>query len=50
MFGGFAAPQFSKEELEIHEAEATFTVQAFVATAITLYLAPFAVDAVSSIF
>ncbi|KAI1104522.1 mitochondrial outer membrane translocase complex, subunit Tom5 [Jackrogersella minutella] len=50
MFGGFAPPQFTKEELEQHEAEATFTVQSFLAAAVMLYFAPFAVDAVSSVF
>ncbi|KAI2605492.1 mitochondrial outer membrane translocase complex, subunit Tom5 [Hypoxylon fragiforme] len=50
MFGGFAPPQFSKEELEEHEAIATATVQRFLATAVILYFAPFAIDAVSSVF
>ncbi|KAI1472428.1 mitochondrial outer membrane translocase complex, subunit Tom5 [Daldinia caldariorum] len=50
MFGGFAPPQFSKEELEHHEAEAASTVQFFFGTAILLYLSPFAVDIVSSVF
>ncbi|KAI2637814.1 mitochondrial outer membrane translocase complex, subunit Tom5 [Hypomontagnella submonticulosa] len=50
MFGGFAPPQFSKEELEQHEAEATSTVQRFLTTAVVLYFAPFAIDAVSSFF
>ncbi|OTA62691.1 hypothetical protein K449DRAFT_433598 [Hypoxylon sp. EC38] len=50
MFGGFAPPQYSKEELEHHEAEATITVQRFLTTAVVLYFAPFAVDAFSSVF
>ncbi|KAI0897288.1 mitochondrial outer membrane translocase complex, subunit Tom5 [Annulohypoxylon nitens] len=50
MFGGFAPPQFTQEEIEAREAEATGTVQSFLAAAVVLYFAPFAVDAVSSIF
>ncbi|KAL7621537.1 hypothetical protein AAE478_008862 [Parahypoxylon ruwenzoriense] len=50
MFGGFAPPQFSQEEIEAHEAEATFMVQSFFATAVALYFAPFAIDAVSGFF
>ncbi|KAI1806861.1 hypothetical protein F4811DRAFT_508375 [Daldinia bambusicola] len=38
MFGGFAPPQFSKEELEHHEAEAASTVQFFFGAAVLLYL------------
>ncbi|KAI4862239.1 mitochondrial import receptor subunit OR translocase-domain-containing protein [Hypoxylon rubiginosum] len=37
MFGGFAPPTFSKEEIKHHEAEAMFTVQSFLATAVALY-------------
>ncbi|KAI2781258.1 hypothetical protein F4815DRAFT_466912 [Daldinia loculata] len=37
MFGGFAPPQFSKEELEQHETEATSTVQLFFGAAVLLY-------------
>ncbi|KAI8966470.1 mitochondrial outer membrane translocase complex, subunit Tom5 [Daldinia sp. FL1419] len=50
MFGGFAPPQFSKEELEHHEAEATSTVKLFFSAAVVLYFSPFAVDLVSSVF
>ncbi|KAI1778859.1 mitochondrial outer membrane translocase complex, subunit Tom5 [Hypoxylon cercidicola] len=49
MFGGFAPPTFSKEEIEHHEAEAMFSVRSFLATAVALYFVPFAVDAVSSV-
>ncbi|ODA84359.1 hypothetical protein RJ55_02881 [Drechmeria coniospora] len=38
MFGGFAPPQQSPEEIRAMEAEATFTVQQVVATAFMLYL------------
>ncbi|EGR45453.1 uncharacterized protein TRIREDRAFT_111035 [Trichoderma reesei QM6a] len=38
MFGGFAPPQQSPEEIRAMEAEATFTVQQVAATAIMLYL------------
>ncbi|OTB01832.1 hypothetical protein M426DRAFT_14139 [Hypoxylon sp. CI-4A] len=50
MFGGFAPPQFSKEELEQHEAVANSTVRQFLTAAVVLYFSPFAVDAVSSFF
>ncbi|KAG5915733.1 hypothetical protein E4U42_007923 [Claviceps africana] len=52
MFGGFAPPQQSQEEIRAMEAEATFTVQQVVAAAFMLYLyvtAPFAIDMVSRI-
>ncbi|KAH7275691.1 mitochondrial import receptor subunit OR translocase-domain-containing protein [Fusarium solani] len=38
MFGGFAPPQQSQEEIRALEAEATFTIQQAVATAVLLYL------------
>ncbi|KAH7126274.1 mitochondrial import receptor subunit OR translocase-domain-containing protein [Dactylonectria estremocensis] len=38
MFGGFAPPQQSKEEIRALEAEADFTVQQAVVTAVLLYL------------
>ncbi|KAL6697500.1 mitochondrial outer membrane translocase complex, subunit Tom5 [Trichoderma pleuroticola] len=38
MFGGFAPPQQSPEEIRAMEAEATFTVQQVAATAFMLYL------------
>ncbi|KAI5861102.1 hypothetical protein GGS23DRAFT_578773 [Durotheca rogersii] len=41
MFGGFAAPQFSEEEIEAYEAVASFTIQSFLAAAVTLYLCMF---------
>ncbi|QUC18015.1 uncharacterized protein UV8b_02256 [Ustilaginoidea virens] len=50
MFGGFAPPQQSREEIRAMEAEATFTVQQVVATAFMLYLSPFAIDMASRIF
>ncbi|KAK0392885.1 hypothetical protein NLU13_2379 [Sarocladium strictum] len=50
MFGGFAPPQQSKEEIRAMEAEATFTVQQVAAAAVMLYLSPFAIDMVSKIF
>ncbi|KAI1379051.1 mitochondrial outer membrane translocase complex, subunit Tom5 [Hypoxylon crocopeplum] len=49
MFGGFAPPQYSKEEIEQHEAIATSTVQGFFAATVVLYFSPFAVDAMSSV-
>lgn len=50
MFGGFAPPQQSVEEIRALEAEATFSVQQAAATALMLYLSPFAIDMVSRIF
>ncbi|KAB5528919.1 mitochondrial outer membrane translocase complex, subunit Tom5 [Coniochaeta sp. 2T2.1] len=50
MFGGFAPPQLSPEELRQAEAEANFTIQTAVATAVALYLSPFVIDAVSKMF
>ncbi|KAH6885355.1 mitochondrial import receptor subunit OR translocase-domain-containing protein [Thelonectria olida] len=38
MFGGFAPPQQSKEEIRALEAEANFTVQGAITTAVLLYL------------
>ncbi|KAI0172813.1 mitochondrial outer membrane translocase complex, subunit Tom5 [Hypoxylon sp. FL1284] len=49
MFGGFAPPSYTKEEIEAQEIEAMSTVRYFLATAATLYFAPFAIDAVSSL-
>ncbi|POS79519.1 hypothetical protein DHEL01_v202079 [Diaporthe helianthi] len=43
-------PQLSAEELRAAEAEASYTVQQVVATAVALYLSPFAVDAVWKFF
>ncbi|RSM09393.1 hypothetical protein CDV31_007699 [Fusarium ambrosium] len=50
MFGGFAPPQQSQEEIRALEAEATFTIQQAVATAVLLYLSPFAIDLCGKIF
>ncbi|OIW31317.1 hypothetical protein CONLIGDRAFT_680028 [Coniochaeta ligniaria NRRL 30616] len=50
MFGGFAPPQLSEEEIRQAEAEANFTIQQAVATAVALYLSPFVIDAVSKMF
>ncbi|EJP65704.1 hypothetical protein ACQRIT_003745 [Beauveria bassiana] len=50
MFGGFAPPQQSAEEIRALEAEATFTMQQVAATALMLYLSPFAIDMASRIF
>ncbi|KAH7037254.1 mitochondrial outer membrane translocase complex, subunit Tom5 [Microdochium trichocladiopsis] len=50
MFGGFAPPQFSKEEIRALEAEANSTVNRFIATAFVLYISPFVIDAASSFF
>ncbi|KAG6367706.1 hypothetical protein INS49_001901 [Diaporthe citri] len=50
MFGGMGMPQLSAEELRAAEAEASYTVQQVVATAVALYLSPFAVDAIWKIF
>ncbi|KAG8167340.1 hypothetical protein KVR01_003029 [Diaporthe batatas] len=43
-------PQLSAEELRAAEAEASYTVQQVVVTAVALYLSPFAVDAVWKFF
>ncbi|KAI0195702.1 mitochondrial outer membrane translocase complex, subunit Tom5 [Xylaria flabelliformis] len=50
MFGGFAPPQLSAEEIRQLEGEANFTVKQFLATAAVLYISPFVVNAVSSFF
>ncbi|KAH6981022.1 mitochondrial outer membrane translocase complex, subunit Tom5 [Ilyonectria robusta] len=50
MFGGFAPPQQSQEEIRALEAEANFTVQQAVATVVLLYLSPFVVDLASKVF
>lgn len=44
MFGGFAPPQQSDEEIRAMEAEAAFTIQQVLTTAFMLYLSPFAID------
>ncbi|CCC08643.1 mitochondrial outer membrane translocase complex, subunit Tom5 [Copromyces sp. CBS 386.78] len=49
MFGGFQPPALSREELQAAEAEATFTIQRAVFTAVALYLSPFVIDAVSKV-
>ncbi|KAK5655935.1 hypothetical protein OQA88_5070 [Cercophora sp. LCS_1] len=46
MFGGFAPPTPSPEELAAAEAEANLTVKMAIGSAITLYLSPFVIDAV----
>ncbi|ROT41015.1 hypothetical protein SODALDRAFT_376743 [Sodiomyces alkalinus F11] len=50
MFGGFAPPQLSPEEIKQMEAEANFTIQQVLVSTVMLYLSPFAVNAVSSMF
>ncbi|GAW26043.1 hypothetical protein SAMD00023353_2000040 [Rosellinia necatrix] len=50
MFGGFAPPQLSEEEIQLLEEESTWTVKQFLTTAVVLYFSPFVVEAVSSIF
>ncbi|CEI40598.1 hypothetical protein FOQG_04449 [Fusarium oxysporum f. sp. raphani 54005] len=50
MFGGFAPPQQSQEEIRALEADAAFTVQGAITTAVLLYLSPFAIDLVGKIF
>ncbi|TKW51265.1 hypothetical protein CTA1_3587 [Colletotrichum tanaceti] len=50
MFGAFAPPQLSEEEIKQMEAEASFSVQQVVVSAVLLYLSPFAIDAVSGFF
>ncbi|KXJ93841.1 mitochondrial outer membrane translocase complex, subunit Tom5 [Microdochium bolleyi] len=50
MFGGFAPPQFSKEEIKQLELEANSTVHRFIATAVVLYISPFVIEAVSAAF
>ncbi|KAL0937247.1 uncharacterized protein CTRU02_206978 [Colletotrichum truncatum] len=48
MFGGFAPPQLSEEEIKQMESEASFSVQQVLVSAVLLYFSPFAVDAVSN--
>ncbi|KAH7261331.1 mitochondrial outer membrane translocase complex, subunit Tom5 [Fusarium redolens] len=50
MFGGFAPPQQSREEIRALEADAAFTVQGAITTVVLLYLSPFAIDLVGKIF
>ncbi|KAK4451103.1 mitochondrial outer membrane translocase complex, subunit Tom5 [Podospora aff. communis PSN243] len=50
MFGGFQPPQLSKEELRAAEDEASFTIQAALASAAALYFSPFLVDAFFKVF
>ncbi|KAK4461236.1 mitochondrial outer membrane translocase complex, subunit Tom5 [Cladorrhinum samala] len=50
MFGGFAPPQASPEELRAAEVEANGNIKLAVATAAFLYISPFIVDAVWKIF
>ncbi|KAH8662598.1 mitochondrial outer membrane translocase complex, subunit Tom5 [Xylariales sp. PMI_506] len=50
MFGNFAPPQLSDEEIKELEGQASYTVQSFAATVVILYISPFVVDAVSSFF
>ncbi|ROV96644.1 hypothetical protein VSDG_05635 [Cytospora chrysosperma] len=50
MFGGMGMPQLSPEELRAAEAEATYTVHQVLATAVALYLSPFAVDTIWKMF
>ncbi|KAI0487535.1 mitochondrial outer membrane translocase complex, subunit Tom5 [Xylaria cf. heliscus] len=50
MFGGFAPPQLSEEEIRQLEGEANWTVKQFLTTAVVLYISPFVVEAVSGIF
>ncbi|PKS09594.1 hypothetical protein jhhlp_004212 [Lomentospora prolificans] len=50
MFGGFAPPQISEEEMKQLEAEAAFTVQRSIAAAVLLYLSPHVIDAVKMMF
>ncbi|KAF2966589.1 hypothetical protein GQX73_g6954 [Xylaria multiplex] len=38
MFGGFAPPQLSAEEIRQLEDEATWTVKQFITTAVVLYI------------
>jgi hypothetical protein len=47
---GFAPPQLSEEEIRAAEAEASFTIQQALATAVALYLSPFLIDTVSGFF
>ncbi|KAI1171274.1 mitochondrial outer membrane translocase complex, subunit Tom5 [Nemania sp. FL0916] len=46
MFGGFAPPQFSEEEIEQFSKEASWSVKQFFVTAVVLYLSPFVTEAV----
>ncbi|KAF4780163.1 hypothetical protein CPAR01_09989 [Colletotrichum paranaense] len=49
MFGGFAPPQLSEEEIKQMEAEANFSIQQVVVSAVLLYLSPFVIDAASKV-
>ncbi|KAH6683695.1 mitochondrial outer membrane translocase complex, subunit Tom5 [Plectosphaerella plurivora] len=46
MFGGFAPPQLTEAEIKEMEYAANFTIQSSIATAVLLYLSPFAIDAI----
>jgi len=50
MFGGFAPPQASPEEIRLAEAEASSTVQQVLVSAVVLYFSPFVVNAAFNIF
>lgn len=50
MFGGFAPPQQSKEEIRALEADAHFTIQQALTTIVVLYLSPFVIDLTAKIF
>ncbi|KAI1818569.1 mitochondrial outer membrane translocase complex, subunit Tom5 [Poronia punctata] len=47
---GYQPPQLSAEEIRELEGEAAFTLKQFFATAAVLYISPFVVEAVSSVF
>ncbi|KAI5467868.1 mitochondrial outer membrane translocase complex, subunit Tom5 [Mariannaea sp. PMI_226] len=50
MFGGFAPPQQSREEIRALEAQASFTIQGALTTAVVLYLSPFAIELAGKLF
>lgn len=50
MFGGFAPPQLSQEELRAAEAEASLTIKTAVTGAAILYISPFVVEAFWKLF
>ncbi|KAI0118275.1 mitochondrial outer membrane translocase complex, subunit Tom5 [Nemania sp. FL0031] len=50
MFGGFAPPQLTAEEIKQFEDEANWTVKQFLTTAVVLYFSPFVVEVVSGFF
>ncbi|KAI0877997.1 mitochondrial outer membrane translocase complex, subunit Tom5 [Hypoxylon argillaceum] len=49
MFGGFAPPQLTADEIKQFEDEANWNIKQFLATAVVLYISPFVIGAVSGV-